>query len=77
VTTVYDHHLPSTGHIVQLFGSFHFKSTPEKDSKKQKVTVTVAPISKIRPSCSRVLYLVLLCEHDKALISHIQWSLPL
>jgi hypothetical protein len=32
-----------------LFGSFHFKSTLEKDSKKQKVTVTVAPISKIRP----------------------------
>jgi hypothetical protein len=41
--------LPPTGHIVQLFGSFHFKSTPEKASKKQKVTVTVAPISKIRP----------------------------
>jgi hypothetical protein len=50
VTTVYDHHLPSTGHIVQLFGSFHFKSTPEKDSKKQKVTITVALISKIIPN---------------------------
>jgi hypothetical protein len=50
VTTIYDHHLPSTGHIVQLFGSFHFKSTLEKDSKKQKVTATVAPISKIIPS---------------------------
>jgi hypothetical protein len=26
---------------------------------------------------SRILYLVLSCEHDEALISHIQWSLPL
>jgi hypothetical protein len=49
VTTVYDHHLSPAGHTVQLFRSFYFKSTPEKDSKKQKVTVTVAPISKIRP----------------------------
>jgi hypothetical protein len=49
VITVYNHHLPPASHIVQLFGRFHFKSTLEKDSKKQKVTVTVAPISKIRP----------------------------
>jgi hypothetical protein len=46
VTTVYDYHLSPAGHIVQLFGSSHFKSTPKKDSKKQKVTVTVAPLVK-------------------------------
>jgi hypothetical protein len=28
-------------------------------------------------SCNRILYLVLSGEHDEALISHIQWSLPL
>jgi hypothetical protein len=54
VTTVQDHHLPPAGHIVQLFGSFHFKSTPEKDSIKAVVTIAVAPICKIRPSCKRV-----------------------
>jgi hypothetical protein len=32
-----------------LFGSFHFKSSLEKDSKKAMVTVTEAPICKIRP----------------------------
>jgi hypothetical protein len=49
VTTDYDHHLSPAGYIVQLFGSFHFKSTPKKGSKKQKVTIIVAPISKMRP----------------------------
>jgi hypothetical protein len=48
VTTIQNHHLPPTDHAMQLFGSFHFKSTPEKDSKKEMVTVTMAPIIKIR-----------------------------
>jgi hypothetical protein len=46
--------LSPAGYIVQLFGSFHFKSTLEKGSKKQKVTVTVAPISKMRPKSNLV-----------------------
>jgi hypothetical protein len=45
---------PSTllvGHAVQLFGLLHFKSTPEKDSKKVVVTITLATICKIWPIC--------------------------
>jgi hypothetical protein len=47
-TTFQDHlHLPLA--TVQLFGTFHFKSTPEKDSKKAVVTITMYLIYKIKP----------------------------
>ena len=48
MTAIHDHHLPLAGYTIQLFGSYHFKSSPEKDSKKTMVIVTVAPICKIR-----------------------------
>jgi hypothetical protein len=53
---------PSTlpaGHIVQLYGLFHFKSTPEKDSNKVMVTVPWLLFAKsdpwVRYGCQKII----------------------